>query len=75
MSDGKEPVVWSHITDTLPEDHPLAHEAVYCNKCPPGKTMVHSDNECMQTWVEFNGEAWCGVCFGALLIKTDGILG
>lgn len=55
-----EPIIHSHLTDTLPEDHPLAHETVYCRKCG---VMVHAfNNECMRTWVQIRGVPFCITC-------------
>lgn len=56
-----EPRIWSHITDCLPEDHPLrAHPALACGVCGHG---VHVDNECMDTWVETGRGIYCFGCF------------
>lgn len=58
----KEPLIHSHIIDELDEDHSLAYEWVYCCVC---NNMVHAvNNECMQTWVEYQDKAWCIECFG-----------
>jgi hypothetical protein len=58
-----EPRIWSHITDVLPDDHPLAWTSVYCTAC---KDMVHaSNNECMTTWVETGKGGYCLACFVA----------
>lgn len=58
-----EPVIHSHITDSLPEDHHLASTCVSCDSC---LDMLHaSNNECMQTWVEFyKWGNFCIRCFG-----------
>ncbi|MCW2900297.1 MAG: hypothetical protein JWO67_2562 [Streptosporangiaceae bacterium] len=56
-----EPRIWSHITDELPEGHPLAQEAVACIVC---RKLVHADyNECMATWVETGRGPYCFGCF------------
>lgn len=56
-----EPLIHSHITDVLPDDHPLAHETIFCGGCTE---MLHaSNNECMQTWVESGAGAHCLRCF------------
>ena len=61
----KEPVIHSHITDELPEDHPLAYKQLYCDKCPD--TLVHAfNNECMQTWVETRSGNYCLKCFSEI---------
>jgi hypothetical protein len=58
----KEPIIHSHITDVLPENHPLAYEDVFCDICK--KTMLHaSNNECMQTWLETEDGNFCTKCF------------
>lgn len=57
----REPVIHSHITDCLPEGHPLAYESVSCIVCG---VLVHaSNNECMQTWVETGCGSGCLKCF------------
>lgn len=64
----KEPVIHSHITDRLPDDHKNAYESVYCSKC---EQMVHAfNNECMQTWVETGIGVFCGNCFRKLDIEV-----
>lgn len=56
-----EPKIWSHITDLLPNDHPLAGTTVSCTVCG---AMVHcSNNECMQTWLETGRGPHCAPCF------------
>ncbi len=53
MNKIKEPIIHSHVTGSLSEDHPLAYEKVFCMNCDK---MVHdSINECMAMWVEGNG--------------------
>ena len=72
MMDLREPVCHSHITDCLPDDHPLAYERVHCNKCGE---MVHCENECMQTWFEVSHSAvLCGECFAEYLLKSNRVL-
>jgi hypothetical protein len=56
-----EPIIHSHISDMLPENHPLAYEEVECYKC---NDMVHCfNNECMRPWVEWLGFNLCFECF------------
>ena len=56
-----EPLIHSHITDCLPDDHPLCYETVSCDKCG---VMVHAgNNECMQTWFETDQGNFCSKCF------------
>ncbi len=69
-----EPNIWSHLTDELPSDHPLAREQVYCRRC---RALVHAfNNECMQTWVETGKGPYCLACFaaegGEVLEERDG---
>ena len=63
----REPLIHSHITDALPDNHPLAFKTVGCVKCD---AMVHAgNNECMQTWVESGAGAFCIGCFA-----VDGLM-
>lgn len=58
----KEPIIHSHITDGLEENHPLAYDSVYCDKCK--KEMLHCfNNECMQTWFETDKGNFCTKCY------------
>jgi hypothetical protein len=57
----REPVFHSHITDSLPESHPLARESVHCVNC--GDMLHCFNNECMQTWIESGRGAFCLSCF------------
>lgn len=64
-----EPLIHSHVTDELPDEHPLAHRCIYCLGC---QEMVHCENnECMTTWVECNAGAYCLQCFAKALAKTS----
>jgi len=56
-----EPIVHSHISDVLPEGHPLANEDVYCDHDNGAcQVMLHaSNNECMQTWFETTEGNFC----------------
>lgn len=64
MIERREPLIHSHITDVLPEEHPSAYRAVVCEKCD---ALVHaSNNECMQTWAETGAGAYCLKCFSDL---------
>jgi hypothetical protein len=59
-----EPLVHSHLSDCLPSSHPLAHKQVHCDKCDG---IVHAgNNECMQTWFEFEEANVCAQCMGTL---------
>ena len=59
----KEPLLHSHITDKLPDDHPRASTTVFCDSC--GKMVHAANNECMTPWVEFDctGGNVCLQCF------------
>jgi hypothetical protein len=57
----REPRIHSHITDCLPDDHPLAYSGVACRTC---LALLHAaNNECMQTWVETGRGTYCLACF------------
>lgn len=65
MNEPTEPRIHSHITDCLPDDHPLAYRTVYCGACKI--VMLHAgNNECMRTWVETGVGNFCVTCFAAL---------
>lgn len=71
----QEPKIHSHITDVLPDEHPLAHEQIRCVAC---EVLVHAfNNECMQTWVETGLGNYCLRCFastrGEVLGDEDGL--
>lgn len=71
MGEDAEPVMHSHHTDVLAEDHPWAHRMIFCGHCGD---MVHADNnECMQTWFEFGDGVLCGRCFAPLLTGEYGV--
>ena len=56
----KEPIIHSHITDVLPEDHCLKNDCVSCDEC--GVMLHASNNECMQTWLETEVGNYCTKC-------------
>lgn len=63
-----EPLIHSHITDELPNDHPLAWEQVHCADC---RILVHAvNNECMTAWVETRNNNYCLTCFA----NAEGII-
>jgi hypothetical protein len=64
-----EPRIWSHITDQLPDAHPLAFAAVYCRSC--GALVHASNNECMTTWVETGKGGFCIEHFVEALMEED----
>jgi len=48
-------------SDSLPENHPLAHETVFCEEC---RKMIHAgNNEFMTAWVELLDENLCVDCW------------
>jgi formylmethanofuran dehydrogenase subunit E len=66
--DVNEPLIHSHITDELPEEHYLSNQNVECSQC--GVLVHFCTNECMQTWIEMDGENLCTVCFGKRDMKV-----
>lgn len=73
MPEPREPLIHSHITDSLPDTHPLAWDAIMCaNGC---RTMVHaSNNECMSTWVETGRGNYCLPCWYKLAVNEWGCI-
>jgi len=64
-----ELLIHSHLEDMLPDDHPWAFAAIYCPRCDK---MLHAgNNECMSTWVEFDGKVLCLMC----LVESAGTSG
>lgn len=64
----RDPVLWSHASDCLPDDHPLAWRGASCTGCG---CLVHAaNNECMQTWVETGKGAYCLACFASATQKV-----
>lgn len=59
----REPQIHTHITDTLPDDHPLAWVTLNCDQCG---TSLHIGNESMDDWVETGKGNYCFGCFFAL---------
>jgi hypothetical protein len=56
-----EPRIHSHVTDCLPDRHPLARSRVRCDSCD---SVVHlQSNSCMRTWVETGSGNFCLRCF------------
>lgn len=64
-----EPIIHSHITDLLDDDHPLAFRQVHCELC--GELVHAANNECMQSWVEFAGHIICLIDFAKYLTSGD----
>ena len=61
-----EPILHSHVSDVLPDDHKLAFKQVNCNKC---KELVHAgNNECMQTWFETEYGNYCTNCWKPIAV-------
>jgi hypothetical protein len=56
-----EPRIHSHVTDCLPDSHPLARTRVRCDRC---ESLLHlHNNTCMRTWVETGRGNFCLRCF------------
>jgi hypothetical protein len=56
-----EPRIHSHVTDRLPERHPLARSRVHCDRC---ESLLHlPSNTCMRTWIETGEGNYCLRCF------------
>lgn len=70
--DDNEPHIHSHESDMLPDDHPLANECLGCYIC--GASLHASNNECMQTWVEWLGYSICMKCAVEYFRQSDGVL-
>ena len=67
-----EPLIHSQISDTLPEDHPLAWQSVYCTDCLPAHRMLHGvPNENMTTWVETGAGPLCVPHYAARVAADD----
>jgi len=55
-----EPVLHTHVSDVLPEEHALAYTSIYCIDC---SGLVHAfNNECMQAWAETESGPMCLHC-------------
>lgn len=68
----KEPIIHSHITDGLPDNHKLAYSSLFCECC--NENLHASNNECMQTWVETGKGNYCLACFAREIYLLDGVL-
>jgi len=67
-----EPLFHSHASDVLSDDHPWAFKQVYCKDC---EELVHAaNNECMTTWMEYRGHAFCFPCFVGKHMEDEGEL-
>ena len=67
----REPEIHSHITDLLPDEHPLAYKSVHCEIC---MDMLHAaNNECMSTWVETGVGNFCLLCFIKILVRCNSL--
>lgn len=72
--DVREPVLHSHLTDCLPNDHPLAWSVVSCDAEGCRAALHMSNNECMQAWVETGKGNYCFPCFVRLtIVPKDGV--
>lgn len=67
-----EPIFHSNVTDVLPENHPWAYENVNCKDC--GNIVHCCNNECMETWLEYAGHAFCIECFITKHTKENGAI-
>lgn len=54
-----EPIIHSHITDVLPEEHPHAYDTIFCDHIGWVAMLHASNNECMQTWIESEKGNFC----------------
>jgi hypothetical protein len=60
----REPRIHSHVTDRLPESHPLARLRVSCERC---ESLVHlASNTCVRTWIETGRGNFCLPCFSVV---------
>lgn len=72
----RDPILHTHVTDRLPDDHPLAYQQVWCEgdahktlaafagRLPGESVLLHAgNNECMTTWVETGKGPRCLACF------------
>lgn len=67
-----EPRIHSGLTDSLPEEHRLAWEPVYCSgSCTPVALLHAGNNENMQTWIEAPLGNYCLPCFTAIDQVSD----
>lgn len=72
-----EPRLHTHVTDRLPDEHPLARTRVHCDRC---EALLHlQTNSCMRTWVESGRGNHCVRCFllvaGGLAPNDTGLAG
>jgi hypothetical protein len=71
VSQLREPLLHTGITDALPDDHPLAWTTVYCD-WPRCGAMLHAvNNENMQPWIEAGNGSYCVHCFGTMAEETE----
>lgn len=60
-----EPVLHTFISDSLPDDDPMAWNSIYCIDC---RGLVHSiPNECMSPWASTEAGPMCWGCLAAEL--------
>ena len=59
----REPRIHSHVTNRLPDSHPLARLRVSCERC---ESLVHLANSCMRTWIETGRGNFCLPCFAVV---------
>jgi hypothetical protein len=59
-----EPRIHSHVTDRLPDSHPLARSRVSCERC---ESIIHlASNSCVRTWIETARGNFCLPCFAVV---------
>ena len=65
-----EPSIHSHVEDGLPYNHAWAFDHISCPVCD---ALIHAgNNECMTTWLEWNGLAVCIKCASVFFTKHSG---
>lgn len=69
MTEPRDPVLHTFITDSLPDDHPLAWESVACVAC--GGACHAVNNETMDNWFETGKGPHCWDCFIRLFDYDD----
>jgi hypothetical protein len=69
----RDPILHTHVEDTLDDAHPLAWTTIYCDDC---SEMIHAgNNECMDAWVETGKGNFCLSCFAKRYATDDDVDG
>lgn len=69
MTDPRDPVFHSHITDFLPDEDDRAYTSIFCTRC---NEMVHAfNNETMQSWFDTGVGPLCWDCFAGAMECDD----